>query len=321
MFNNLDLDALKNYLEKYPKICITGATGWLGQEIAALLYCTLGQDFADRILLVASQESTIEFRGNKFRVIAWRDFLKKPKFDLLIHLAYLNQHHAYSLGFDQYVEINRRITSDILMAMSEASCKRVLLASSGAADFYQNDLLSTDPMKIYAALKSETERLFLEADTYEILTIMRIWNVTGECLKPSGQYAFASFISQALSKGRIELLGNPDSRRTYIDANELFYIYLLGGDIFHRIPIDSGGWNTTFKDLALEILSVCNLKQDNLDFVENFSISSNYSPDIFRFQQIQEKIGIVPSGIREQVINVVQALKGRKEFNSNIHRQ
>ena len=287
-------------LKSFKKICVTGATGWLGRELVELVSQVLGDDFNRRVTLVGSNRSILQINEMVYPVISWGEFVDHSDFDLIIHLAYLNQDKCASLGVSKFIETNRLLTEDTLRVAARSSSS-VLLASSGAVKHYSPLISSLNPYEIYAGLKLETENMFAFESRIENLLIMRIWNVSGKHMLGSNSYALSSFIQQARSRGRIEIRGNSHSTRTYINASEMFQVYLSVGRSFNRSPVDSGGFEISLRDLAICVAKLEGLNMSSVIETGNDLLPSHYNPDRKFFDEIRLKSKIELSDIEMQV--------------------
>lgn len=306
-----DLQILRTKLNQYEKIVITGATGWLGHETAELLAETLGGDFTKRVRLVSSVPRKIHVLDQAIETIGWKEFKTIRSVNMLIHFAYLNQDSAKILGLPQFIKTNKAITADVNSFLnSNAGCD-VLAASSGAAAHYPNNLNSTNSMEVYAALKKESEFVYLRNSKVASVMNMRIWNVTGSGLDIDSPYAVSNFFKQALTARRIELTGNSASTRTFIDVKEMMMLFLLGLESGQRITLDSGGCKLTFFELATKISNKLNLTDTSIILSGESEALSHYNPDPESFNQLARKVRFEISDIDGQ-LNLLAGLFTRK---------
>ena len=146
------------------------------------------------------------------------------------------------VGHSRFLEINRQITSDVLNVASRNPSGDLLCASSGAASIYPSNLNSNVPYEIYAGIKTEMESRFMTSGTFRNLILMRIWSVSGIYADLGAPYALSSFISQGLRGDSIQVTGPVDSERTYVNAQEMIWVYIMSlGNIDSNV-LDSGGF-------------------------------------------------------------------------------
>lgn len=306
MISNHNLYRLRESLLQYDRIVITGATGWLGRETAELLARTLGDEFSRRIVLVSSTPKITQIEDYSIKCIGWEDFKTLKSIDLLIHFAYLNQDRADLIGFPEFIETNRLITSDVMRVLNVSPGCDVLAASSGAAGFYSGNVDSVNSMEVYASLKLESERHFLQNPNIGSIVNMRIWNVTGSGLDINSNYAIANFFKQALNSNRIELTGNGNSTRTYIDVKEMMFTFLQSLDKSARTTTDSGGYQVSLLNLASKVLYALGLPGTSISLNGESKQASHYNPNSQLFNQMAREFKLNISNIDSQIANLTK---------------
>lgn len=288
---------------------ITGATGWLGSETAELIAGALGKDFRNRVTLVSSTPKKMRVHDYEFQTIGWDEFKRLRSMDLLIHFAYLNQDRAELVGLPQFIHTNRSITADVNQILSASPGCDVLAASSGAASYYRGNIDSTNSMEVYASLKVEGEKCFLQNSNLESVLNMRIWSVTGSGLDVNANYAVANFFKQALDSEHIKLTGNSASTRTYIDAKEMMLTFLLSVEKSQRKTIDSGGYRISFFDLATKVLTELGLPNTSISLCGEVNSISHYNPDPRFFNKMASDLQIRISNIDLQIANQLKSFR------------
>lgn len=304
LISNHNFDLLRERLLAYKRIVITGATGWLGSETAELIAETLGEDFKRHVTLVSSTPKIKLVAKYTFETIGWDKFRTFESIDLLIHFAYLNQDRAESIGLPNFIHTNRSITADVNHVLSASPGCDVLAASSGAAGYFRDDINSTNPMEVYASLKLESEACFLQNTNAGSVLNMRIWNVTGSGLDLDSDYAIANFFKQALDSQNIVLTGNSRSTRTYVDVKEMMFIFLLSLEKNKRDVMDSGGFQTSFLDLASKVLDQLGYPRSSISFNGESKPTSHYNPNPATFNQLASDLKLGLSHVDLQVENL-----------------
>jgi nucleoside-diphosphate-sugar epimerase len=279
LISKQNLDLLREKLKPYRQIVVTGASGWLGGETIELFFDLFKDEFEERVIIVSSIPKDLRMQNKVFKSIGWDEFKSLRSIDLLIHFAYLNQDKAKVLGLSEFIDSNRTITSDVSTFLSCNPGCDLLFASSGAVKFYPANIDSNNPMEVYAGLKTESEHIYLQNKDLASVLNMRIWNVSGSRLKIDSPYALSNFFKQALETGKIELVGNGQSSRTYVDVKEMMLVFLLSLEKGKRITLDSGGYKVTFFDLATKILKELGLHQTSLILSGEYLTKFHYNPD------------------------------------------
>ena len=292
-------------LESLNRIAITGATGWLGQEAIHFLGRELGGAFERKVTLVARKKSTIAVHEKPLEVLSWSEFNLDKGFDLILHFAYLNQDKMKVLGREEYVKQNRQITSDLITVASKSSNTTVLFSSSGAAQFFTNDIYSSNSYEVYAGLKMEAEEMLTQVAQIRNLVLMRIWNLSGHYMPKSDDYALSAFITQVLEKSKITLFGNSSSLRSYCDAQEMIENYLAISEQIDRKPINSGGVIVSFNELAKLVLSHLGFEVDSLSKKgESLPRSDYFSTSAGLWHEPNLRVPY-PMSIETQISNVI----------------
>ncbi len=295
-----NLDLLVNHLRNFNKIVVTGSTGWLGKETIWLLQRCFGTEFDERVVCVAGRNKSSTTNLN-IPTISWNEFTNLKSADLLIHFAFLNREKSFDVGPQNYITLNEKITSDVSSFLVNNPGCYVLNASSGAADFYTPNIESEDPMYVYSALKERAEKQFLSIPQIGALINMRIWNITGEHISLSSPFLIVDLIQQVKSHGEIHIRGNSQSKRTYVDAQEMLLVYMLALKEGSRLNLDSGGALTTYENLATEILIRAGVSSDKIYLHGESLPMSNYVPQSKLFAQIATEFGIHLSSLPQQI--------------------
>jgi nucleoside-diphosphate-sugar epimerase len=308
LISKQNLDLLREKLTPYRQIVITGASGWLGGETIELLFDLFEEEFEERVTIVSNIPRDLRIQNKVLTSIGWDEFKSLRSIDLLIHFAYLNQDKAKMLGLSEFIDLNRTITSDVSIFLSCNPGCDLLFASSGAAKFYPANIDSSNPMEVYAGLKTESEHVYLQNKDLASVLNMRIWNVSGSRLNISSPYALSNFFRQALETGRIELVGNAQSSRTYVDIKEMMMVYLLSLEKGQKITMDSGGFKVTFLGLASKILKELHLDQTLLILNGEHESESHYNPDISNFNKKAFEFKLELSNISSQINHLTKVI-------------
>jgi nucleoside-diphosphate-sugar epimerase len=252
------------------KILITGASGWIGQELLCVLQDSYGKLSDLDLTCAASSSKTISIHGEEIKCISLSDLKESNVFDLIIHLAFVLPNTSFVDDRERYVAINQGIL-EVTKTIFENNSKALkLVFSSGAA----SDIATPNDsvlMKSYGTLKKEMEVELYGLDTL----IVRLWSATGHHLPRDSHYALGDIIRMAESDETIVIKNNV--QRSYIQIQEflqsaLQFLYAGGKGI-----VNSGGYAVTLSELARTVVRVLNSKSDirveaavdssNLDYV------------------------------------------------------
>jgi nucleoside-diphosphate-sugar epimerase len=261
--------SIRQELQK-SKILLTGASGWIGQELLCMLQDVYGNLSNLDLTCTASSSKKISIHGEEIKCISLSDIKESNVFDLIIHLAFVLPNTSFVDDQERYVAVNRGII-DVTKSIFENNSKALkLVFSSGAASDIgtpNNSVL----MKSYGALKKEMEVELYGLDTL----IVRLWSATGHHLPRDSHYALGDIIRMAEGGETIVIKNNV--QRSYIQIQEfiqsaLQFLYAGGKGI-----VNSGGYAVTLSELARIIVRELNSKSDiqvesptnssNLDYV------------------------------------------------------
>jgi len=207
-------------------VVITGPTGWIGSAFLALLAARLGPGWQRRVTLFASSArehiapdgSTVSLRG--------LDTLCPADVEgaIVVHLAYLTKEKAELLGERRFTDTNLAIDDHLLAALAGATPKAVFVASSGAAALAERGV-DRHP---YGMCKLRQEDRFLTWGARAGVPVLagRIFNIAGPYINKVDSYAIGSFISQALTRGRIQIDAPLPVFRSFLHVHDLCTLVL-----------------------------------------------------------------------------------------------
>ena len=212
-------------------------------------------------------------------------------------------------GRAAYVDANRNLTSDLLKVASRNISGSVLAASSGAVSSYQSNIDSQFSYEIYSGVKQEMEDQILESGLFKNIGLMRIWNLSGIYANLDSPYALSSFIKQALAGNIINVTGSKGTQRTYVNAQEMMWVYLMELGNYNHAPLDSGGFNTNLLDLAKLVAdTVGDVRVVSAETTSSSPLAL-YLPNAREFNQMADTYSLTLSNIQQQVEMVVEYMK------------
>jgi nucleoside-diphosphate-sugar epimerase len=193
-------------------ILITGATGFIGRHLAG----ALSKTFSVRCLVRKSSD-IIPLRELKVDIV-YGDLLDKDSIlpaldgiDLVYHLA----GEVYARRKQDYYNGNVLATHNLLEACEEKSAKRIIFLSSTGVfkPTYTRELLTEeaecDPISIYGKTKLEAEGLIRQCGIPWV--IVRASLIYG----PHQKSVLDRFFREAITKGKIYIMGNGDNLRSF----------------------------------------------------------------------------------------------------------
>lgn len=210
-------------VEAAQRIVVVGASGWIGLACLEMLASVLGSQFQERVICFGSEARTLSLRDGtpvrQYALEALADLPAAPT--LLLSLAFLTLEKLRTMTREDYLGINRRISTLVRDALDPIGATAVFLPSSGAA--YGADIAAADARQVYGALKLEQEALF-EAWVLagaRSLSIARVFNISGPYINKLSDYALSAFIMDALRGQPIQIRAQHRVMRSYVGVQEL----------------------------------------------------------------------------------------------------
>ena len=266
-----------------PKIVISGATGWLGQELIKVL-STKELNTAN-MTLVSSKTSKFTIENKSYEAKDFTNLSLRKNFDFFYDFAFLTRNKINDIGPQKYVDINTTIINNSFKLIKECKPKSVILASSGAV-YKDGENHNIDNNYLYADLKNLQEEKIAEACSAvgANLIIARIFNISGSGIKKVNNFAISDFIEKSTSNKDIEIKSNYLVFRRYCDITQLLKLMGKLAEQPITITFDSGGFKIELRDLAQRIITlldsnskVVSKEISNKMPVDNyFSVSNKY---------------------------------------------
>lgn len=217
-------------LQELDSILITGSNGFVGKSIIEYLGKLEQSLLPKEIVLVTRQGLTYKVPESLIPLVKVikQDLLDDWHFEAkpshVINLAADGSRSPYSKeSSDSYVRLNKNLVSWVSKHEQATS---IFHASSGACFGYkpliQNDQ-ATNVKKLFTEARIEVEELLLRLAVEKDIpvSIGRLFSFTGNNLLSKNQYAVTKFIKAALSVNRIEVLGQPDTVRSYLHQDSM----------------------------------------------------------------------------------------------------
>ena len=198
---------------KSSEIFISGASGWLGKELVALISQKRLNDFSTNDLrLFSSNGRTIKLINSKeyltspFEVDQFE--IKSKNLEGFIHLAFLTRDKLKSLNFNDFIRINLELISKACQLIERNKPKWVVAVSSGAILDRKSGEIESDIEKNPYGFCKRIEELLLADAAQRVganIVIGRLWGASGEQMPPNPEYALSDFIESARLKNEIQI--------------------------------------------------------------------------------------------------------------------
>jgi len=260
----------------------------------------------ERVLLIGSKPSRIEVNNEIFDVVESNiGFELIRENAIFLNSAFLRREALQSMTSEAYLTKNKEIVDLAKRTLKQKKLFSFINLSSGAARDLdiESEKKSVDD---YSRLKKSLEIEYSEIGKQNGVPIVncRIYSLTGKYLNEFENLALSSFIKQAKSRNRIEVI-SPTTKRTYVDAVNLVGVLFSIASQGKDTSLDSGGTLVTMLELAQNVARA--LDKNDLDIVSGEGESPDYVGDYEYFNQLASKLNHEIDGIQNQILNTLEA--------------
>lgn len=292
-------------------VCITGATGWLGQSLLHANRDPLKQYHFDAFGRSKSEIITDSGTSIQNRLFDLNEITSK-EYDLFAPLAFATRDRSLQMGDQEYIDLNKAIVMEAASVIRAGNVGSVLNISSGVVIKESESQLNDKSYSIYADLKRYQEDVFAnECNSVGIPLInCRVFSLSGQDMKEPSKYAIGNLLIQAISTGSIELSSKGSVVRRYMDSRDLMTLlleYVIRGD---SISVESGGEKIDLIQLAKQVLKLCGHSPDSITYADTSNTLSNeYFSSENHFEKIADETNYTLADIKNQIGNVAKSLK------------
>ena len=229
------------------KLAITGAFGFVGQSFTDWLVKQPTEFHPSKLILITNSRKNLNAEIREVNNEILLSDLSQPwnfdfECDYLINLAADGSSNAYST---EASELFVRISNNMISWLKRKESVRFFHASSGACEgvkFDKNQVISEDARELFENKKQNLidSRLKVEDIILQNLSTLsidgsigRLFSFIGPRILSKDQYAVSSFLEQARRDKVIRILGNPNTVRSYLSADD------LSSWIYKSIQLDS----------------------------------------------------------------------------------
>jgi len=292
-------------------VCITGATGWLGQSLLHARQDSLVQHHFDAFGRTESEILTNSGKSIRTHMFDLKKITSK-QYDIFAPLAFATRDKSLQMSDQDYIDVNRGMVFDAASVIRAGKVGSVLNISSGVVIQKSESQLIDRSYSIYADLKRFQEDLFSSScDSVGIPFInCRVFSLSGEDMKEPLKYAIGDLVYQAISTGSIQLSSKGLVVRRYMDSRDLMTLlleYVRRGD---SVSVESGGEKVDLIQLARRVLTFYGHSQDSITFTDTNTTQSNaYFSAEDHFEKIAGEAKYRLAGITDQIANVAKSLE------------
>jgi UDP-glucuronate 4-epimerase len=277
------------------KFLITGVAGFIGYSTAYRLlkdgHSIDGIDNMDNYYSINYKKKRLKnlytFKNFKYYYVDISDqkeintFLKKKKFDYIIHLAAQAGVRYSKINPSKYIKTNMLGFFNILEASKNKKVKKILYASSSSVygennKFPLNEKETLSPKSIYAITKQNNEQMadYYSREYKKNIIGLRFFTIYGEWGRPD-MFLFKLFKSICLKKKFfLNNYGNHDRDFTYIDDAVNAIVKILKKKITsHQVFNISSNNPINIKKIIKNLkkkndIKINYIKQDNSDVLK-----------------------------------------------------
>ena len=286
-------------------VVVTGASGWLGRSAVSVL----SSEFNNYRVIALSRKKSIYKSTGDIIYMTYDDFLSNNnEITGLVHTAFITKNYIEEIGPLEYVNQNSKIHEWLISFIKMKDPKWTVAISSGATKQYidkvETNLALTDS-DLYGKMKFEEEEALLGSEIPNV-AIGRLWAASGRYMQNHKIYALGQFIEAAISGNNIKIASKDPVYRRYIDAEDFMKVLIMAALDNKRSLFDSGGIRTSIENLADEVASFFNLK-NNTEIRVEFGLkkstqeNSDYFAKSEEFTKLQQKYKVIDRSIKEQI--------------------
>lgn len=280
------------------QVLVTGANGWLGQTCLA--------EYSREFETVAlSRNPAIPMASRTLPI--YTDALGDVEPQGVVHLAFRTKDQQVQAN---YKEDNRRLTGFASNLIQTTKPAWVISIGSGDEVFARD----CAGLSLYGQLKLE-EKTAIDQACYAVGAShvrIRLWGASGRYMQHHQNYAFGSFLHQALQHDRIVVNAQHAVWRRYCDAGQLMRLALSLAESGNTLELDSGGPLVELHDLARSVAVLVSCPDTpNIEVVSSLNPllqADDYFPRGFEYEEYAAEMGIEPMSIEDQISNTIPSL-------------
>jgi UDP-glucuronate decarboxylase len=239
-------------------ILITGASGWIGRSLLAMLQVEFGESLRDVVIpLTSDGRDLILDHGYVMQTQTIETFLRQGRpISLIVHLAFATKEQLQDLGHSRFVQRNTEITRGIIQIAIANQVLGALVLSSGAVYSSSGILETSIDRNPYGFLKLEEEHKFQEALGIRTnLAIIRLFNLAGPFINKVRHYVIGSILLDLIAGNQIQLLARRPVVRSFVHVADVVNVGVAGAlGLVSTVdgPIDThGDVEVEIQELAL----------------------------------------------------------------------
>lgn len=294
------------------KILLTGASGWIGKSFLEVYENLYGPELTQaNISATSSVKKEIELEsGTIIKSLPLTEEISlNKKYGGIVHLAALTRDKLSQYNNSEYFYRNMEILSLTLNAL-DRGVDWSICVSSGAV-FRSNKIefdndINSNPYGFYKRLEEVIFKKLQETQNF-VFVCPRLWGATGSDMKSHQNYAFGSFIKDAIEQKEIVINSGHKVYRRYIDTRDLMNLCLKMIQNNESQTFNSGGPLIEIGELANKI----SVELPGVTIVRNQKVENpddHYYPTDMEIDSLFSKYDLKYSSIEEQIKKTIRSL-------------
>ncbi len=294
------------------KILLTGASGWIGKSFLEVYENIYGPELTQsNIIATSSAKKDIKLEsGTIIKSLPLTEEIGlNKKYSGIVHLAALTRDKVSIYNNSEYFYKNMEILSLTLKAL-DRGVDWLICVSSGAV-FKNNKIefdndINSNPYGFYKRLEEMIFKNLQETSNF-VFVCPRLWGGTGSDMKSHQNYAFGSFVKDALEKKEIVVNSGHKVYRRYIDTRDLMNLCLRMVQKNESRTFNSGGpiieIGELAKKISIELQGVTVVRAKKVDKPDD-----HYYPTDLEIDELFNKYKLTYSSIEEQIKKTIKSL-------------
>lgn len=291
---------VKSVLGGEDRVLVTGAGGWFGNTIAALL-----DETQTKSMFVTQNPRILSWDFGSVEATKWNlEVIKDFAPTLVIDFAFILRDFLTDISLERFISENHKLSSKMLQLASLESVTSVIYVSSGAAVSPSNSLIEGIESDPYGHIKRVTELslLSLGRELGKRTLVVRPFSLSGALVTRPNRYAFSDLISQA-RKGEIQINAHQEVWRRFVSVEDLFSVAIAKVKTSSGY-LNSGGELIELSDLAKRICATLGLQIPIIRDLDKSITPDSYFAEDRSWNAACESTGYVPDDLEHQILAV-----------------